>query len=426
MSVDEYLSLPQFSRFQNPSIQESTPINIALTKAKTPNILAYSQNEFGNIYLHEVNHLVILLCVPPGLELPFSKEVNIRMSEKTYPTEQGEKTGYVFYKNNQSHMNKLDEIFRPTWRDRLSEPLPTPKESKTPVLMMRKDILFNGEIVPASLWEYSDVSLVVFTPRDFSNGNPKLMKPFHKFVCPDSPSGYSPGYGVYKNNSAMIDFAKKLFEFPDLETKYVKSQPKTYTPVAVQKEPHFIFRDISFNSGFSTHTMDIIEISPLAITIFPSPILMINDFQSYYKDSLYHPTKGKQPGYLIPKSRNDLITILENFFQLDKLEGFYTMTQEEAQVIAPPPGSMPLGPNQAKDMSNAGINSFSDIPISTLLRLLEDKLKNSGPISNKEEFKRLLIFGDADKVISEVASFDEMTTSIEVKCGDKMAVFLDP
>lgn len=412
--------LPQVSQF-----------NLDVGKSSQGNVIAYSSlSNGGNVYLYDVAPLSILLCLPPGIDPKFSPSENIKLSPKAFTTIHGEKNGYVFYKNNATHVTKLDIIFPGSnWREKLSSSLPEPKESKVPVFMTRANILHNGENVPASLYEYSDKQLVVFAARDLA-GDKNILSYWQRFVCPEAPSGYSEGYSAWKNNPRAINFLRQIFNFNDLESKYVKSQPKTSVPIQVQGKPNVIFENKQIAYGTNTYLMDVIETSPLAICIFFNPPLGLSGFENNWKNDLNHPTKGKIGGFMLPKSRTDMIGWIEQTFQLDKFEGFYLLTDEpsaRATAIISQPGSMSAGPDNSNIMSNMGISSLADIPVSTLLRLLVDKIKSTTTFINKSDVGgKLLLMGDASEVLDNAANNDDMATEIDVIYEGKRAILLKP
>lgn len=420
------MSMSQFAHMNLPPIPQGvqTKFNATMTVSALPKILAYSQCDQGNVMLYESNKTTLLLVLPPGMSITIP---GIKLSDRPLPIVGGEKTGYVFSKFQPQQLEELDRMLGSEWKNQLSEPLPAPVIAKTPVLLCRTNIAYNGHQVPASLWEYSDKSLVVFAPMDFSGGNDKLMKPFNPLVCPDLPPkpdgkpGSCSGYMIYKGTPNMVNFAKQHFQVP-FETMYTKSPPVHLTPIAVQREP-VILETKAFLFNNQQVTMEFVESSPLALAMFPSPMIALDGFDM---KELYHPCGTKRPGYLIAKSQKDKITMIQQYFGLSDLESMYTMTEEvSARATAIQP--LPVGSAQSKGFSDLSINSFDDIPLSTLLRLIQVKLKASVGVVNKNEISgQVLIYGDGAKVDADAAFLDDMETSIQVICGDKMAVFLIP
>jgi hypothetical protein len=414
------MSLPQFSHMNTPSIPQElqTTFNATMVQSQLPKVLAYSSAPQGNVMLYESNKTTLLLVLPPGLSITIGN--GVRITDTPLPIPGGIfKTGYVFYKNNQEQLLELDKILGTNWREQLSEPLPAPIVKKEPVLLARNTISYNGHIFPASLWEYSDKSLVVFAPMDFSGGNDKLMKPWKGFVCPDSPSGKSDGWMIYKGTQNMINFAKTHFPVP-FDTMYTKSQPVVQAPIIEKREP-IVIETKAFMFNEQQVTMEFVELSPLAIALFPSPMIQLEGFDL---KELFHPTGGKRPGYLLAKSMKDKIS---------DLESMYTMVEEapvRANVIQQASGVLPnmvQGQIQGKGFSDLSINSFDDIPISTLLRLIKNKLKVSTGVVNKNEISgQVLIYGDEEKVTADAAFLDEMEINIQIKCENKSAILLVP
>lgn len=410
------LAMPQFQNFniQQPPTSVQTKFNGTLVASSLPKILAYSNTEQGNVMLYESNNTSLLLVLPPGLSISIP---NVKFSDTPLPIPGNMfKAGYVFYKNQPEQLAELDKLLSPSWREQLSGPLPQPIVKKEPFLLARATINYNGHQFPASLWEYSDKSLVIFAPMDFSGGNDKLMKPWRGFVCPDSPSGKSDGYMIYKNTPAMVNFAKQYFNVP-FETMYTKSPPVATAPMVKKSEPN-LFETKFFMFNNEQVKMEFVEISSLAIALFPTPMIFLDGFNM---QELYHPNGNKIPGYLIPKSQKDKITMIQNYFGLSDIESMYIMKEEVSQRST----IVQQQSNVGSKFSDLSINSFDDIPISTLIRLLKAKLDASGEIINKNEVTgQILIYGDTDKVIADAQILDEMKTEIEIKCGSKMAILL--
>lgn len=420
------MSMPQFQHFNQPLAPQGVQatFNATMVASQLPKILAYSQAPQGNVMLYESNKTTLLLVLPPGMSVTLGN--GIKMSDTPLPIPGGIfKTGYCFYKNQSEQLAELDKMLGPVWRDQLSEPLPPPIIKKEPVLLARTTINFNGHQFPASLWEYSDKSLAIFAPMDFSNGNEKLMKPQRSCACPDSPSGKADGYMVWKSTSSMVNFAKQHFNVP-FETMYTKSPPVHSAPVITQREP-VILETKNFMFNGQQVTMDFVECSPLALTLFPTPMIQLDGFDM---KELYHPNGTKRPGYLLAKSQKDKIIMIQNYFGLSELEGMYTMTEElppRATINNGSSGVLVPTQTQGRGFSDLSINSFDDIPLSTLLRLIKVKLEASVGVVNKNEISgQVLIYGDEEKVNSDAAILEEMETSIQVKCGNKMAIFLIP
>lgn len=418
------MDMPQFQRLNMPIAPQGVQatFNGTMTQAILPKILAYSQVSQGNVMLYESNKTTLLLVLPPGLSITIP---NVKLSERPLPIVGGEKNGFAFYKNRPDQLSELDKIIGTVWRDQLSEPLPIPPVTKTPELLCRNNILYNGHQFSASLWEYSEKSLAIFAPMDFSGGNEKLMKPFSPLICPDLPvqpngkPGACSGFMIYKNTRDMINFAKQFFPIP-FESMYKKSVPPIAQtiPVTKQYEPTLI-ETKSFMFNGQQIFMEFIELSPFAIALFPTPMIPLDGFDM---KELYHPTGNKRPGYLVAKSQKDKINLIQTFFGLSNLEDMYTLFEEVSARA-----DINQQTTTQKSFSDLSINSFDDIPISTLLRLIQNKLKTSNDVTSKNEISgQILIYGDEDKVNLTAANLDEMETSIQVKVGTKMAVFLIP
>lgn len=401
-----------------------------IVKKPYGNVLAFcSGGNSGNVFLYDVSDLTILLVLPNSISLNFTKEERITHSgEKTFLTMHGQKAGYLLYKNNQTHLSKIDSMFPDSnWRDNLLNPLPAVKVTATPVLMQKAVIYHNGENVPASLYEYSDKQLVVFAARDLA-GDKNILSPFHKFVCPESPSGYSEGYSAWKNNTRSINFLKQIFKLPDLEAKYVKSIPvRTTQTQIVPKHNHFIIGQ-KVMYGTNTLSLDVVEISPLAITIFFDPPMGIPGFEENWNNNITNPTNKSKGGFMIPKSRNDMISWFEQTFLLDKFEDRYELTEEESQRAT---GSVQSSTDNntnvntvTNSLSNMSLSSMSDLPVNTLLRLLIDKIKSTEYYNKADIGGKVLIIGSNNQAIADAANLDDMETEIEVIYGDKRAIML--
>jgi hypothetical protein len=414
--------MPQFKSFTQAPLPENvkTTINTSImTTSVLPKILAYSQTEFGNVILYESTKVSLLLILPNGMSLNNSI---IKMSTSPLPIVGGERNGLVIYKNRPDQLEVLDNFFNgQAWRNELSEPLPVVAPKKEPFLLCKNKIIANGHQFEASLWEYSDKSLAIFSPLDFSNGNDKLMKPFHKLVCPDtnfSATGHSSGWMIFKNNTTMINFAKQHFPI-QFETMYTKSSPiKILVPVQ-ERQPEII-ETKQIMVGDMTVTMEFAEYSPLSIALFPSPMIQIPGFD--LKDNLKHPNGSNRAGYICPKSDKIKINTLEKYFGIENLENLYTMTEE---ISTRSSGFEKTTSAVTNGLSDLGIKDFSEIPVSTLLRLLSNKLMESSEFYEKNEvIGDILIYGDKDKVNDKAGFYDDMETKIQVICGNKMAVIL--
>lgn len=407
-------------------LPQASSFNLSLSqKPKYGAVLAYAQQGDINIFLYDVSELTIMLSIPQTMNVSFTPKENIKHSgAKKFQTIHGEKDGFLLYKNNQTHLDKIDQMFPNSgWRANLVEALPAVKVAADPVLMIKAVIYHNGENVPASLYEYSDKTLVVFAARDLA-GDPKIMKWWSRYVCPDAPSGYSDGYGVFKNNQQAVNFLKQIFRFPELESRYVKSPAIQSAPVQTVRSNHFIQnKQVMF--GPTNHLVDVVENGPFSVVVFFDPPINIQGFEQNLKNELNHPVKGKFPGYLISKSRKDMITWLETSFGLNNFESNYIIEEETSQrQSAVPVATTAAGTVQNSQHVSSAISNLSDIPIETLLRLLTEKIKqttffNKGTIDGK-----VIIFGENQTVEETAANLDDMATELEIKYGDRSLVML--
>lgn len=389
------------------------------TKPTYGNVLAYSQSGNGNVFLYDVAELTILLVLPPGLNAKFEPKDNIKHSgEKMFSTIHGQKNGYPFYKNNQVHLDKIDIMFPGSeWRKNLIDPLPPIKAPSEPLLMKKINIIHNGENVPVSLYEYNDKQLVVFCARDLA-GDSNILSYWKRYVCPEAPSGYSDGYGAWKNNQRAINFLKHTFKFPDLESKYVKSVAIKSAPTQIQHNHFIINKPIMY--GSISAIMDVVEISALALNIFFDPPFGINGFENNWKNDLNHPTKGKMGGFMFPKGRTDIISWLEQTFLLDKFEDRYELTEEASARATGTNVSSTI----SDTISNMSLTSMADLPVNTLLRLLIDKINNTEYYNRPDLGGKILIIGPSEQAIADAANLDDMETEIEVIYGAKRAIML--
>lgn len=418
MGIPAYSNMTQVTQ---PSQFSGTIITSAL-----PKVLAFSQSSTGNIVLYEVTKLVIILCLPPGTELP--AELGVKKSDKPYNTPHGEKTGYVFYKTTQKHMETLDKLFNgDMWRKELSEPLPAPTIPKEPILICKKTITWEMKTFDLTLYEYSDKTLTIFTPVDITKGNDKLLKPQFGLTCPESPGGKCNGYMCFKNNSTMVSFLKTFIPDVPFESMYQKSQPVTATQIKQQREPQLL-ETKQFMHADQTFTLEIFEYSEAALALFPTPLFNIDGLQ--LSSSLTHPSQGTRQGYIVAKANNSVIGMIKNYFGFSNIETLYTMTQESARGVAivPPAGYLPPGPvtSATSSFSDMSIKSFDDIPIETLIRILRTKLTASTDVTNKEILgDKVLIYGENEKVNEAIEMMDDLSIVTEVKCGDKSLVLME-
>ena len=416
--MDSFMSIPQFSTMNAPQIPQSNNFNGQLVTAALPKILAFSQTPQGNVCLYEVTELVILLSVPTGMELTIQ---DVRKSDKPYKTPHGEKTGYVFYKNQTKHMETLDSLFNGAdWRKELSAPLPAPIVPKDPFLLCDRNILHNGIQMRFLLFEYSDKSLSFFTPVDITGGDEKLGKPWRSLTCPGVPGGKANGYLAYKNNTVMMNFIKSLVPDLQFETMYTKSPPLTATVIKKQIDPQlletkqFMHNDVVF-------VVDFYEYSSVSIALFPSPMFPINGLQ--VSSNLNHPVRGPSNGYIVAKANLPMINVLKTFFKFDNLESLYTMTDEPERSLPAPAATQQ---NQPSSLSNLGIKSFDDLPIETLIRVLSNKLKETNEIVVRELFgDKILIYGNSNEVEEKVENYSGGTLSFNCTVGDKTLITID-
>lgn len=412
------MSIPQFAAMQQPS--KPSTFTGSVVASALPKILAFSQVAEGNICLYEVTKLVILLSVPNGVEL---KIEGVNKGNQSYQTPHGDKTGYVFYKNNKNHMDKLNELFNGSeWRSNLSEPLPEPAAAKDPSLLCKRIINWKGRQFEIVLYEYSDKSLALFTPIDVSEGNDKLLKPWRGLTCPDAPGGKANGYLCYKNNTGMINFMKSLIPDVPFESMYKKSQPINSSVIKQQKDPQLL-ETKQFMHGDQVFILEIYEYSEAAIALFPTPLINLNGFT--LSDCLKHPTQGTRQGYSIAKANEQQIESIEKYFGFNNLKNKYTMMEEVARGVAiiPPNGIMPPGPGMgglAASLSDMSVKSLDEIPLETLVRLIQNKLKTSAEITNKELLgDKIMSYGNLDKVLEQNESNDDLKLVLSITAEDK-------
>lgn len=429
-SIDKLTSVANMNQGDviNTGLPQSTEFKMELKQTSIGKIIAYSATERGNIFLYDVADLTILLCLPPGITPNFSKEDNVKHSgSKTYETESGLKSGYPLYKNNKIHIDLIDKMFPNSyWREKLSSPLPELKVKSEPVLMLSVVIYHGGENVPASLYEYNEKQLVVFCKRDLA-GDKAILSYWNRYVCPEAPSGYSEGYAAWKNNSRSINFLKTIFKCPDLESRYVKSTPVQYTSVQVEQQYNHFIMNKAVMFGGNTYIIDVVEISPLALTVFFEPPLGIQGFENNWKSVLNHPVKGKIGGFMIPKGASGHVEYIQKTFGLDSFEDNYVLTEEEIaratdKIVTQSPNNNKT--TLADRMSSMSINSMSEIPIITLIRLLCDKIDTTEYYNKQDVSGAFLIIGENQKVIDDAANLDDMETKIEIIYGDKRVILL--
>lgn len=407
------MSIPQFSGMSE--ISQSSQFSGQLVTASLPKLLSFSQTPQGNVCLYEVTELIILLVVPPGMELNIP---DIKRNDKVYKTPHGDKSGYVFYKNQTKHMETIDSLFNgQDWRKELSQALPAPIIPKDPFLLCDRNIIVKGIQMRFTLYEYSDKSLAFFTPQDITEGNDKLAKPWRSLACPSAPGGKANGYMCFKNNSQMINFLKTIVPDLPFETMYTKSQPLTAAAVQKQRDPQFL-ETKQFMYNDITFTVDFFEYSNVSIALFPTPMIAIPGLQ--LSSNIINPKVGPCDGYIVAKANKPIIDMLKNFFKFDNIESLYTMTEESLKSLPP----MAQTSSAISAPSNV-INSFDDIPIETLVRILSTKLSSSGSFSNKELLgDKVIIYGDIDQVEENIELYSEYKIEFTCKIGDKLLYLL--
>lgn len=400
--VSSFMSIPQFSNMNEVNTPTAN-FSGQLVASSLPKLLIFSQTDKGNVCLYEVTELIILLVVPSGMELNIP---DVKKSDKLYKTPHGDKSGYVFYKNNSKHVETIDNLFNDrNWRNELSKPLPDPVAPKDPYLLCERYILFKGNNIQFGLFEYSEKSLAFFVSQDITEGNERLGK-FWRGLA--HPSGKKDGYLVYKNNVQMINFLKSIIPDVPFETMYTKSQALTnINKIDKQRDPQFLDTK-QFMHDNITFFVDFFEYSEVSIAIFPTPMIAIPGLQ--LSTNLINPKVGKSDGYIVAKSNKPVMDMLKNFFRFDNIESLYTMVQET------PRSSQVITQNSQINAPSNVINSFDDIPIDTLVRILSTKLSSSSEFTSKELLgNKILIYGNNDKVNENLEIYSE--AHIEFTCN---------
>lgn len=410
-----FLNIPQFAAMnQVPAPVSTFTGNLTpSTDASLPKILTVSSHPQGNIVLHEVTKLVILLTVPHGVNLDTKL---VQKGNKAYKTTIGEQTGYVFYKNTKAHMDELDKLFGDdSWKANLSEPLPEPTVAKEPVLLIRQQILHNGIAMNASLYEYSDKSLALFCAGDPSNGDDKLLKPFRSLACPESPSGKANGYLVFKNNAKMINFVKSIFMNTTFESLYTKS-PAIQTPtVAAKLEPIFL-GERTFQDNGMILKVEFFEYSPLAIALFPEPMFKIGDLT--VTNNLKYGT-GVKDGYIIAKANTSSMLSVKTHLQFPNIEELFTLTTASENLK----DNTAVMTNSLSDMT---VKNYSDIPLETLVRLINVKMQGISQVKVNDLINdRTIIVGPNDAVVEKFDSlYSDCETLTHIQSGDNTLILL--
>lgn len=413
------ISYPGYSS----SMSQPVQFGGSIVQSVLPKVLTFASAESGNVVLYEINKLSILLTLPPGMELPHAS--GIVKSDKKFPTPHGDKSGYLFYKNNASHIDTLNKLFNgDVWQKELSEPLPQPVVPKDPSLLVRKTIMYNGRTMDISVWEYSDKSLAVFSPMDFSGGNERMLKPCRGLACTDSPSGKCDGYLIFKNNVGMISFLKQFIPDVNFEAMYKKSIPPSSSSSSyssIPKEPQLLeTKQIMLNG--QEFNLEFYEYSELSVVLFPTPMISLGgDYRQ--TDNLKHPTQGPRSGYTIAKANLGSIESVCKYFGFSNIETLYTMKPEvAARSVAMSNTTVP----QQSNLADMSIKTFDDIPIESLTTILRRKLVTSTGITCKEMLgDKFLVYGDEESVNDKISEMDDMSISIEIKLSGKYLVLLE-
>lgn len=424
-------SLPMYQKLQELDQSQMSNFNGTITQPSLPKILTYAPTPQGNVYLYEVKKTTILLTGPDSLDIPGYKKTS-----EQFATPDGNRSGIVFYKNRPDHIKKLDDLFGEKWKSQLSEPLPKPVESKSPNLLWSGSI--NNGTVSFYLYEYSNVSMVAFTPAtlDESQG----VKSWRSLECPhaspnskwpDLPYGKADGYIINKSPGKQHTYLRALIGDFDYESKYIKSTPPVKAIVSSQTlstvkevEPLKIYTQTFFNSssGISTE-VELFEYRETSLVLFLTPHVDIPGFT--LTRGLTHPSQGKREGFSISKNYAPSINQLKTMFGITNLETLYTMIPNASGNEYT---SANLNKNDiamANKLSNMSSTNFNDLPIETLARLLINKLSETNTLETKELItKDTLYYGPDTDVDSSVEIQDTMQILLEVSTGGKKLVIL--
>jgi len=425
-------SLPMYQQPQQLDQSQMSTFNGTITQPALPKLLTYAPTPQGNVFLYEVKKTTILLSGPESLDIPGYKK-----TAEQFATPDGNRSGYVFYKNRPDHIKKLDELFGEGWKTQLSEPLPPPAESKNPNLLWSGFI--NNGTVSFYLYEYSNVSMVAFTPAqlDESQG----VKAWRSLECPhappnpskwpDLPYGKADGYIINKSPGRQHAYLRALIGDVDYESKYIKSTPPVRAVVSKQAlstvkevEPLKIFFQTFFNSTSGTSTeVELFEYRETSLVLFLTPHVDIPGFT--LTQGLTHPTQGKRQGFSISKNYAPAINQLKTMFGITNLEDLYTMKPNAAGSEYTSAGLNKSATTMANGLSSMSTTSFNDLPIETLARLLMQKLTEVPTLETKELIsKDTLYYGPDTEVDASVELQDTMQILLEVSTNGKKLVIL--
>uniref|UniRef100_A0A6C0BDA9 Uncharacterized protein n=1 Tax=viral metagenome TaxID=1070528 RepID=A0A6C0BDA9_9ZZZZ len=404
----------------NASKQQSVqPVQfgVDIKSSGIPKLIALAEAPGGNIQLYEVTKLVILMVTNPSnmvINIP-----SIRRNDKSYDTPQGPKSGYVFYKNQADHISTLDQLFPGSdWRTQLIEPLPDVAKEKKPDLLWSGNLNYGGRNCSFYLYEYSDKSLTVFSPIDFSQS----LKPWSGLKCPHVDSGKQNGYLAYKNSQDHMNYLKGLLPGVDFEALYKQSQPKVGgAPVSIKRDPIQIFEHEFMYNG-SNFKIEIFEYSDVSIAVFTTPLFDFCDFRR--TNNILHPNQGPREGVIIAKNNKADFDKLKGFIGKQDLESLFVMEPEKSDrgSMFGTKSSVLSGGNSisSSTITEMKPRSYEDIPIDTLVRILRSKINNLSALETKTLVgDEVMISGLSDEVDKQKELYTDATISIEIRVGDR-------
>lgn len=223
--------------------------------------------------------------------------------------------GYVFWKNTQVYIDKLDELFENEWRNNLKEELPT-------IENVEPDLLWKGMIQDigkeAELFDYKEKSIALFIKDDARlTAFPDLVAAGamtnSRLTYPPT-DGKMPGYIIGKGSGRYNDKAKPARDLLmrsigfDFSTKYTKSEPTKSS--SFQGSGNVLVDYANISDGETTYKLSVYDSTPKCYAVVFEPDFDFDMDGFMRRDNIFIDGSNKT-GYLVAKSNATAIETLK-------------------------------------------------------------------------------------------------------------------